>query len=123
MRAEARKTKPGRAGPPAGCASRPFSEFFCVAASRPAQITTELDFVIAAAPGRQAPVAAPATRRLRRRIERDRDVPWTNSLEIAARVEAQDVRATLIKDGEHQLVRPSDMGLMLRELDDFTLTS
>ena len=49
--------------------------------------------------------------------------PLDNSLEIAARVEAQDVRATLIKDGEHQLVRPSDMGLMLRELDDFTLTS
>ena len=50
-------------------------------------------------------------------------MPWTNSLEIAARVEAQDVRATLVKDGAHQFVRPSGMGLMLRELDGLTLTS
>ncbi len=47
----------------------------------------------------------------------DQDVPWSTSLEIAERVEARDVRVTLVKDGEHQLARPVDLALMLRELD------
>ena len=55
--------------------------------------------------------------------QQDPDVPWRHSLELVNLLDSDDVRLTLIKDGEHQLARPSDMALMLRELDDLTLTS
>lgn len=48
----------------------------------------------------------------------DQDVPWSIGNEIADRVEGNDVRVTVVKDGDHQLSRDQDLALMSRELDD-----
>ncbi len=45
--------------------------------------------------------------------QRDEEVPWTWSLEIAQRLRSADVQAILIKDGDHRLSRESDIGLLL----------
>jgi pimeloyl-ACP methyl ester carboxylesterase len=49
--------------------------------------------------------------------QRDADVPWETSLRIAERVTGDDVRITLVKDGDHRLSRPADLGLLTEVLD------
>lgn len=44
--------------------------------------------------------------------QRDPDVPWETALRLATRLEATDVRVTLIKDGDHRLSRPQDLALL-----------
>jgi pimeloyl-ACP methyl ester carboxylesterase len=46
--------------------------------------------------------------------QRDPDVPWQLSLEIAAAVSSDDVAITLVKDGDHRLSRPQDLALLRR---------
>jgi pimeloyl-ACP methyl ester carboxylesterase len=48
--------------------------------------------------------------------QRDPDVPWETALRIAERVRAQDVRITLVKDGDHRLSRPQDLALLRETL-------
>jgi pimeloyl-ACP methyl ester carboxylesterase len=48
----------------------------------------------------------------------DTEVPWETSLRLAARVESQDVRVVLVKDGEHRLSRPRDIAILTGVLDD-----
>ncbi len=51
----------------------------------------------------------------------DDAVPWELALEIAAKVETPDVRAHLLKDGDHRLSRESDLALLcaiVAELSD-----
>ena len=48
----------------------------------------------------------------------DRDVPWDTGLKLADKLESQDVHVTIIKGGEHQLSRDSDL-----EVLESTLTS
>ncbi|MBM3502422.1 MAG: alpha/beta hydrolase [Alphaproteobacteria bacterium] len=48
----------------------------------------------------------------------DRDVPYVLSLRLAAAVQANDVRVSLIKDGDHRLSRPEDLALLGRAVDD-----
>jgi len=43
----------------------------------------------------------------------DADVPWQTSTAIAERINSEDVQVLLIKDGEHRLSRPQDLGLIL----------
>lgn len=50
--------------------------------------------------------------------QRDADVPWTLSLDLARDLEAADVRVTLVKDGDHRLSRPRDIALLLRTVSD-----
>lgn len=50
--------------------------------------------------------------------QRDPDIPWQTSLELAAALTAEDVRVTLIKDGDHRLSRPSDLALMLALVEE-----
>jgi pimeloyl-ACP methyl ester carboxylesterase len=45
--------------------------------------------------------------------QRDPDVPWELSLALASRMAAEDVRITLIKDGDHRLSRPADIALLV----------
>ncbi len=47
----------------------------------------------------------------------DRDVPWQQSLRLAERLESQDLRLILVKDGEHRLSRPQDLDLITDELE------
>jgi pimeloyl-ACP methyl ester carboxylesterase len=44
--------------------------------------------------------------------QRDPDVPWEFSIKLAERIVGDDVRITLIKDGDHRLSRPEDLALL-----------
>ncbi len=50
--------------------------------------------------------------------QRDHDVPWETALLTADRIAGEDVRVTLIKDGEHRLSRPQDLALLSSTLAD-----
>lgn len=49
--------------------------------------------------------------------QQDPDVPWEMALRIAERLTGNDVRITLVKDGDHRLSRPHDLALLRRTLD------
>lgn len=46
----------------------------------------------------------------------DADVPWEISLRLAAVLTGNDVRVTLVKDGDHRLSREADIALLVREV-------
>jgi pimeloyl-ACP methyl ester carboxylesterase len=48
----------------------------------------------------------------------DDDVPWDVSVKLAAALRSDDVRVTLIKDGDHRLSRESDIGVLLAAIDN-----
>ncbi len=48
--------------------------------------------------------------------QRDEDVPWQRSLELASLLVGQDVWVTLVKDGDHRLSRAQDLLLLTRTL-------
>lgn len=48
----------------------------------------------------------------------DPDVPWALSLEIVQKNTNPDCRLTLIKDGDHTLSRPQDLGLIMRAVEE-----
>lgn len=48
--------------------------------------------------------------------QRDDDVPWEISLKLAAALTSDDVRVTLIKDGDHRLSRDGDIALLLETI-------
>lgn len=52
--------------------------------------------------------------------QRDEDVPWDISLKLAAALASDDVRVTLIKDGDHRLSRDSDIDLLLRTVAELS---
>jgi pimeloyl-ACP methyl ester carboxylesterase len=47
---------------------------------------------------------------------RDDDVPWQRSLALAERLAADDVRITLVKDGDHRMSRDADLALLMQTL-------
>ena len=53
--------------------------------------------------------------------QQDPDVPWQTALRLAERLESGDVQATLVKDGDHRLSRPSDLALLRRALGGLLL--
>lgn len=52
--------------------------------------------------------------------QRDPDVPWQTSLRLAEALVGDDVRVTLIKDGDHRLSRPQDLALLSDALAELT---
>jgi pimeloyl-ACP methyl ester carboxylesterase len=48
----------------------------------------------------------------------DPDVPWETSLRLAERLESNDVRVTLVKDGDHRLARAQDIELICRAVGE-----
>jgi pimeloyl-ACP methyl ester carboxylesterase len=48
--------------------------------------------------------------------QRDPDVPWETALRIAERVSSEDVRITLVKDGDHRLSLEQDLTLLRETL-------
>ena len=46
--------------------------------------------------------------------QRDPDVPWDISLQLAERLRSDDVQVALVKDGDHRLSREQDIALLLR---------
>lgn len=51
--------------------------------------------------------------------QRDAEVPWQTSLRLAERITGDDVRLTLVKDGEHRLSRQADLAVIEREVMNF----
>jgi pimeloyl-ACP methyl ester carboxylesterase len=47
----------------------------------------------------------------------DEDVPWRVSIATAEHLTGDDVTVTLVKDGQHNLSRPSDLDLLTDALD------
>lgn len=45
--------------------------------------------------------------------QRDEDVPWEYSLEIAKKMRSDDVQVHLVKDGDHRLSRDQDIELLI----------
>lgn len=50
---------------------------------------------------------------------RDPDVPWERSLKLIDLLDQDNVRLTLMKDGEHRLSRPQDLELLFSTLAEF----
>ncbi|MBM3569438.1 MAG: alpha/beta hydrolase [Alphaproteobacteria bacterium] len=49
---------------------------------------------------------------------KDPDVPWRWSLKLAEHLEDDDVRVTLIKDGDHRLSRPADIARLCEQVEE-----
>lgn len=49
--------------------------------------------------------------------QQDEDVPWQTALSISEKLTSQNVKTTLIKDGDHRLSRPQDIAMLCRTLD------
>jgi pimeloyl-ACP methyl ester carboxylesterase len=50
----------------------------------------------------------------------DSDVPWQISLKLAEALRSDDVRVTLIKDGDHRLSREADVALLIDAVAELT---
>ncbi|HXP12897.1 MAG TPA: alpha/beta hydrolase [Stellaceae bacterium] len=48
---------------------------------------------------------------------RDADVPYRVSIELAEKLQSEDVRIELVKDGDHRLSREQDLALLTRQLE------
>jgi len=48
--------------------------------------------------------------------QRDNDVPWRVSIELAEALRSDDIQVTLVKGGDHRLSRAEDIALLLRTL-------
>jgi pimeloyl-ACP methyl ester carboxylesterase len=49
----------------------------------------------------------------------DADVPWQHAIELTARFAQDDVVLTLVKDGDHRLSRPEDIGRLIAAVAEF----
>ena len=49
--------------------------------------------------------------------QRDADVPWDISMQLAARLRSDDVQVTLVKDGDHRLSRDQDIALLIATVE------
>ena len=48
----------------------------------------------------------------------DPDVPWRHALEMAQAIKGRDVVFTLIKDGDHRLLRPQDIARLIAAVEE-----
>jgi pimeloyl-ACP methyl ester carboxylesterase len=55
--------------------------------------------------------------------QRDDAVPWVLSLDIAERLHSDNVKVTLVRDGDHRLSRPQDIALLLTAVADLLVES
>ncbi|MEL7444811.1 MAG: alpha/beta hydrolase [Pseudomonadota bacterium] len=51
--------------------------------------------------------------------QRDGDVPWETSIQLAEALRSDNVQVTLIKDGDHRLSREQDIALLTKIVDHF----
>jgi hypothetical protein len=50
--------------------------------------------------------------------QRDEAVPWRLSLDIAARLQSDEVQVRLIKDGDHRLSREADISALIAIVEE-----
>jgi pimeloyl-ACP methyl ester carboxylesterase len=48
--------------------------------------------------------------------QRDADVPWQISMQLAERLRSENIQLALIKDGDHRLSRDEDIALLIRQV-------
>ena len=48
--------------------------------------------------------------------QRDEDVPWRISMQLAEQLRSDDIQISLVKDGDHRLSRDADIALLLRQV-------
>ena len=48
--------------------------------------------------------------------QRDADVPWQISMQLAEKLRSDDVQIRLVKDGDHRLSRPQDIDLLIETI-------
>ena len=51
--------------------------------------------------------------------QRDDDVPWQTSLDLARALRSDEIQVTLIKDGDHRLSREADIALLKAAVASF----
>ncbi len=51
--------------------------------------------------------------------QRDADVPWETSVQLANALDTDDIQVILAKDGDHRLSRPQDIALLAAQVADF----
>ena len=49
--------------------------------------------------------------------QKDADVPWHHSLHLAEKLRSSTVQVILVKDGDHRLSRPADIGLLITTIE------
>lgn len=54
---------------------------------------------------------------------KDKSVPWSYAPRIAQHIDQDDVRVTLIKNGDHQLSTPQDLELLWQTIAEFAVPS
>jgi pimeloyl-ACP methyl ester carboxylesterase len=52
--------------------------------------------------------------------QRDGDIPWERSLQLAEKINSANIVVTLIKDGNHRLSRPIDLVQIVKAVDTMT---
>ena len=50
--------------------------------------------------------------------QRDPDVPWHRTAQLATMIRSSDVQCWLVKDGDHRLSRDADIALLIRAVED-----
>ena len=55
--------------------------------------------------------------------QRDPDVPWVRTAQLATMLKSSDVRCTLIKDGDHRLSRDADIALLIDAVEGIIRTT
>jgi hypothetical protein len=50
--------------------------------------------------------------------QRDPDVPWSRTAQLATMLRSNDVRCVLVKDGDHRLSRDVDLALLVDAVED-----
>jgi pimeloyl-ACP methyl ester carboxylesterase len=55
--------------------------------------------------------------------QRDPDVPWVRTAQLATMLKSTDVRCTLIKDSDHRLSRDADIALLVDAVEDVIRTT
>jgi pimeloyl-ACP methyl ester carboxylesterase len=48
---------------------------------------------------------------------KDPDVPWEHAMKLVDRLPGENVQLTLVKDGDHRLSRPEDIGFLIRAVE------
>jgi len=118
------RARPDRVAGLVGIAAAPdFTEALMWQAMAPAERATLLREGVLRVPSQygepyaitRAPIAVTCPVRLLHG-QRDPDVPWETALRITERVTSEDVRVTLVKDGDHRLSRPQDLTLLRETL-------
>ena len=50
--------------------------------------------------------------------QKDNDVPWETSIELSSKINTDDIKTILVKDGSHRLSRKKDLDLISKCLDE-----